>query len=83
MEADEKVRWAQDIINWAILELHASIKGTVTRYKHDNFSVQFCSKDDKLIMHTQISEAWIKATNPTDKVVSDQLKLLITNLQNY
>jgi hypothetical protein len=83
MEKDEKVREAEEIINWAILHLNTKIKCKVTNYKHGNFGVQFYTDKDKPIMLTQVSEAWVKETNSTSKAIGDQLKLLLSNLENY
>jgi hypothetical protein len=56
MGQDEKIREAQEILNLAIMHLKGSIKCKVIEYKHENYRVQFFTKDDKLIMPIQIPE---------------------------
>ena len=83
MGQDEKIKEAQEILNWAITYLNGSIKCKVTDYKHGNYRVQFLKKDDKPIMPTQISEEWIKGTNLRENVIHDKLEMLLRNLENY
>jgi hypothetical protein len=83
MGQDEKIKEAQEILNWAITHLNGSIKCKVTDYKHENYRVQFLKKDDKPIMPIQISEEWIKGTNSRDNLIHDKLQLLLRNLENY
>jgi hypothetical protein len=83
MGQDEKIKEAQEILNWAITHLKGSIKCKVTDYKHENYRVQFLKKDDKPIMPIQISEEWIKGTNPKGNLIDDKLEILLKNLENY
>jgi hypothetical protein len=83
MGQDEKIREAQEILNWAIMHLKGSIKCKVIEYKHENYRVQFFTKDDKLIMPIQIPEEWIKGTNPRENLIHDKLETLLRNLGNY
>jgi hypothetical protein len=83
MAQDEKVREAQEVLDWAIAHLKGSIKCKVTDYKHENYRVQFFKKDDKLIMPTQILEDWIKGTNQRENLIHEKLELLLRNLENY
>jgi hypothetical protein len=83
MGQDEKIKEAQEILNWAITHLNGSIKCKVTDYKHENYRVQFLKKDDKPIMPIQISEEWIKGTNSRDNLIHDKLQILLRNLENY
>jgi hypothetical protein len=83
MGQDEKIKEAQEILNWAITHLNGSIKCKVTDYKHENYRVQFLKKDDKRIMPIQISEEWIKGTNSRDNLIHDKLQILLRNLENY
>jgi hypothetical protein len=83
MGQDEKIREAQEILNWAITHLKGSIKCKVTDYKHENYRVQVFSKDDKLIMPIQIPEEWIKGTHPTENLIHDKLETLLKNLGSY
>jgi hypothetical protein len=83
MGQDEKIKEAQEVLNWAIMHLSGSIKCKVTEYKHENYRVQFFKKDDKPIMPIQISEEWIKGTNPRENLVDDKLEILLKNLEKY
>ena len=83
MGQDEKIREAQEILDWAITHLKASIKCKVTDYKHENYRVQFSKKDHKPIMPIQISEEWIKGIDSRENLVHDKLQLLLRNLENY
>ena len=83
MGQDEKIREAQEILDWAITHLKGSIKCKVTDYKHENYRVQFSKKDDKPITPIQISEEWIKGTNSRENLIHDKLQMLLRNLENY
>jgi len=83
MGQDEKIREAQELLDWAIMHLNASINCKVIDYKHNNYRVQFFTKENKLIMPVQISEEWIKGSNPKENVIHDRLKILLENLKNY
>ena len=56
MGQDEKIKEAQEILDWAIMHLN---------------------------MPVQISEEWIKGTNPRENLIHDKLKTLLNNLENY
>ena len=49
MGQDEKIREAQEILNWAITYLSGSITCKVIDYKHENYRVQFFTKETKLL----------------------------------
>jgi hypothetical protein len=83
MGRDEKIREAQEILDWAIAHLKGSIKCKVTDYKHENYRVQYFKKDDTPVMPIQIPEEWIKGTNATENLVHDKLEMLLRNLENY
>jgi len=83
MGQDEKIKEAQEILNWAITHLNGSIKCKVTDYKHENYRVQFLKKDDKPIMPTQIPEEWVKGTSLRENLIHDKLQILLRNLENY
>jgi hypothetical protein len=83
MSQDEKIREAQEILDWAIIQLNGSIKCKVIDYKHENYRVQFFTKENKLIMPTQIPEEWVKESNPKENFIPDKLKTLLKNLENY
>ncbi len=83
MGKEEMIKEAQEILNWAIMHLNGSIKCKVTENKHENYRVQFLKKDDKPIMPIQISEEWIKGTNPKENLVHDKLEILLKNLEKY
>lgn len=83
MSDDEKIREAQEILNWAILDLEGKIKCKVIKYKSQNYQVQFFAKEDKLIMPVQIPEEWIKQSSPGENLIHDKLKTLLKNLGSY
>jgi hypothetical protein len=74
---------AQAVLNLAITHLKGSIKCKVTDYKKGNFTVQFFNKEDRLIMPVQIPMEWIEGSKPTENVVDDKLKMLLSNLEKY
>ena len=83
MGLDEKVREAQELLDWAIVHLNGSIRCKVIDHKHENYRVQFFTKDNKLIMPVQITEEGIKESNPKENFIPDKLKTLLKNLENY
>ncbi len=83
MVQDEKIREAQEVLDWAIMQGNGSIKCKVINYKHNSYRVQFFTKDQKLIMPVQIDEQDIKETRPKENVISDKLKTLLKNLEAY
>jgi hypothetical protein len=83
MDEDEKIREAQDILDWVIKYLNLSINGKITAYRHNNYRVQIFTKENKLIMPIQIPEEWVKESNPKENFVHDKLKTLLKNLDNY
>ncbi len=83
MDEGEKMREAQEILDWAIMRLDGSIKCKVIDYKYRNYKVQFLTKDNKLIMPVQITEGEIGETNPKENSIPDKLKTLLRNLENY
>jgi hypothetical protein len=83
MGQDEKVREAQEILEWAIMHLNGSIKCKVIDHKYRSYRVQFFTKDNKLIMPVQITEGEIGETNPKENTIPDKLKTLLRNLENY
>lgn len=83
MGLDEKMREAQELLDWAIVHLNGSIRCKVIDHKYDNYRVQFLTKEDKLIMPVLISEDWVKESNPKENLIHDSLKTLLKNLENY
>jgi endo-1,4-beta-mannosidase len=83
MDRDEKVKEAQEVLNWVILYLKLSFNCKVIDYKHENYKVQFLTKENKSIMPVQIPEEWIKGSHPKENVIHERLELLISNLRNY
>ena len=83
MDEDKKIREAQEILAWAIMHLNGSIKCKVIDYKHENYRVQFFTRNNKLIMPVQITEEEIKESNPKENFIPDKLKTLLRNLENY
>lgn len=64
MSEDEKMKEAQEVLNWAIVNLEGKIKCKVMKYKSKNYQVPFFTKEDKLIMPVQIPEEWVKGSDP-------------------
>ena len=83
MDEDEKIREAQELLDWAIVHLNGSIRCKVIDHKYENYRVQFFTKDNKLIMPVQITEEEIKESNPKENFIPDKLKTLLRNLENY
>jgi len=83
MGLDEKVREAQELLDWAIVHLNGSIRCKVIDHKYEYYRVQFFTKDNKLIMPVQITEEEIKESNPKENFIPDKLKTLLRNLENY
>jgi hypothetical protein len=83
MAQDEKIKEAQEMLDWAIMRLNGSIKCKVIDYKHENYRVQVFTKENKLIMPVQIPEEWIKESKPMENLIHDKLKTLLKNLENY
>jgi hypothetical protein len=83
MDEDEKIKEAQEILDWAIMHGNGSIKCKVIDYKHHSYRVQFFTKDHKLIMPVQIAEEEIKESKPKENFIPDKLKTLLKNLENY
>src|SRR4030042_603415 len=66
MGQDEKIREAQEILNWAIMHLNGSIKCKVIDYKHENYRVQVFTKENRLIMPIQITDSSrMRSSSPT------------------
>ena len=83
MAQDEKLKEAQDILDWAIMHENGSVKCKVMSYKYKSYRVQFFTKDQKLIMPVQIDEEEVKETRPKENVIPDKLKTLLKNLEAY
>ena len=81
MERDEKIKQAQETLNWAIQNQNGTINCKVIEYKKGIYRVQFFTKDNKLIMPVQINEEWVLGSKPTENVINDRLKMLLTNLE--
>lgn len=83
MGQDEKIREAQEILNWAMTYLKGSMNCKVIDYKHENYKVQFFTKENKLIMPVQVPDEWIRNTNPKENRIHEKLEILIRNLATY
>jgi hypothetical protein len=83
MGQDEKIREAQEILNWAIIHLNLNFNCKVIDYKHENYKVQFFTKENKLIMPVQVSEEWIKGSSSKENLIHDRLEVLLGNLRAY
>jgi hypothetical protein len=83
MGQDEKIKETQEILDWVVMHLNASIKCKVVDYKHESYRVQVFTKENRLIMPIQITEEWVKESNPKESFVHDKLKTLLKNLENY
>jgi hypothetical protein len=83
MDEDERIRKAQETLDWAVMHSNGSIKCKVIGFKHRSYRVQFFTKDDKLIMPVQIAEEEINESNPKENFIHDKLKTLLRNLENF
>jgi len=83
MDRDERMKEAQEILNWAISHLNLSINCKVIDYKYENYKVQFFTKESKLIMPVQVPEEWVNGSNPKENLIHDRLEILLANLRNY
>ena len=83
MDEDERIRKAQETLDWAVMHSTGSIKCKVIGFKHRSYRVQFFTKDDKLIMPVQIAEEEINESNPKENFIHDKLKTLLRNLENF
>jgi len=83
MDREEKVKEAQEIVNWAIMFLNLSINCKVMDYKYESYQVQFFTKENKPIMPVQVPEEWIKGSHPKENLIHDRLKALLENLRYY
>ncbi len=82
MGQDEKIKGAQEILDWAVIHLNVGIKCKVMDYKHGSYRVQVL-KGDRLVMPIQIAEENVRESNPKENVIPDKLKTLLKNLENY
>ncbi len=82
MGQDEEIRAAQEVLDWVITHLSLSIKCKVIEYKRGNYRVQVF-KGDRLIMPIQVTEEWVKGSNPKDDLIYETLKSLSKNLDNF
>jgi hypothetical protein len=83
MGQDEKIRAAQEILDWAIMHLNLNFNCKVIDYKYENYKVQFFTKENKLVMPVQVPEEWIKGSHVKENLIQDRLKALLENLRNY
>ena len=83
MGQDEKIKEAQEILDWAIMHVNGSITCKVIDYKYNSYRVQIFTKDHKLIMPVQIAEEEVKESKPKENVIPDKLKTLLKNLEAY
>ncbi len=82
MAEEEKIREAQKVLDWVSMRLNLSIKCKVTGYKRGNYRVQVL-KGDRLMMPIQVTEEWVKESNPAKNCVADGLEIVLRNLENY
>ncbi len=82
MDKDEKIREAQQLLDWVIIHSNLNIKCKVIDYKRENYRVQVL-KEDKLVMPIQVAEQDLKEINPNENFIPDKLKTLLANLERY
>ena len=82
MDKDEKIREAQQLLDWVVMHLNFNIKCKVIEYKRENYRVQVL-KENKLVMPIQVAEQDVKEINPNENFIPDKLKMLLTNLEKY
>jgi hypothetical protein len=83
LERNEKIKEVEEILSWAITHLGGNITCKVIDYKHENYRVQFFTKENKLLMPVQIPEEWIEDSNPKENLIHDKLRTLLRNLGGY
>ena len=83
MDREEKMKEAQELLNWAIGHLNLSILCKVIDYKYESYKVQFFTNENKLIMPVQVPDEWIKGSHPKENKIRDELELLLANLRSY
>ncbi len=79
----KRVEDAQRKLEWAIESLNLSIKCMVINYKDEKYKVQFFTRENKLIRAVgfNISEEWIRDTNPMKDDIRDELESLLIDLE--
>ncbi len=79
----KRIEDAQRRLEWAIESLNLSIKCMVIGYKDEKYKVQFFTWQNKLIRAVgfNISEEWIRDTNPMKDDIQDELRSLLTDLE--
>ena len=82
MGRDEKIRGAQEILDWVVMRLNLSITCKVMDYKHENYRVQILKGGQSLIQ-IQVTEESVKDSNPKENSIPDRLETLLRNLDNY
>ncbi len=82
MNQDEKIKEAQQLLDWVTMHLNFKIKCKVIDYKRENYRVHI-HKEDKLVMPIQVAEQDLKEINLNDNFIPDKLKTLLTNLERY
>lgn len=82
MGIEEKIKEAQQLLDWVITHSNFNMKCKVIDYKRENYRVEVM-KSNKLVMPVQIAEQDIKEINPRENFVPDKLKILFTNLERY
>jgi hypothetical protein len=65
------------------MHLNLNFNCKVIDYKYENYKVQFFTRENKLIMPVQVSEEWIKGSNPKENLIHDRLEVLLGNLRAY
>ncbi len=83
MDRNEKMKEAQEVLNWAIKRLNLTVNCKVLDYKYENYKAEFFTKENKRIMPVQIPEDWIKGSHPGEDRLDDKLRALLGNLANY
>ena len=82
MGQDEKIREAQEVLDWVVMHLNLSIKCKVIDYKREDYRVQVLKKDRPFIQ-IQVTGDWVRESNPKENFIPDKLKTLLKNLANY
>jgi hypothetical protein len=72
---DERIKQAQDKLDWLIKKLDLTIKCKVMNYGDNlEYSVRFLTQDDKLIEKRPINEDLIDDTHPENNYWPDELR---------
>ncbi len=77
---DERIRQAQEKLDFAIKKLNLNIRCEVMNHKDDKFPTQFFTRENKLIIASNIHEDWIEDTNIKEDFIDPKLQKFLTKI---